>query len=122
MKNILAYLYEHIKIFHQKTYFEYNKHKKCKLLEDNGLDKNNMFLFQENQNSLNHQTDSQSAKLAVIAGAITTLGDVLATMASVLAIEETRQEQDDNKNIQKQLDYLTFEMEKIKKHLNLPRR
>jgi len=86
------------------------------------LDKNNMFLFQENQNSQNHQTDSQSAKLAVIAGAITTLGDVLATMASVLAIEETRQEQDDSNNIQKQIDYLTFEMEKIKKHLNLPRR
>lgn len=94
----------------------------------NDLDKNKNFLFHENQKSHNHQTDSQSAKLAVIAGAITTLGDVLATMASMLAIEEARQEQSENVNIgnsksmQKQLDYLTSEIEKIKKQINSPRR
>ena len=92
------------------------------------MDKNKNFLFHENKNSQNHQTESQSAKLALIAGAITTLGDVLATMAAVLAIEEERQEQSEkgnngnSKNMQKQLDYLTSEMEKIKKYLNLPRR
>ncbi|MGA3602960.1 hypothetical protein [Lysinibacillus agricola] len=46
----------------------------------------------KNQDSQNQQTDSQSAKLAVIAGAITTFGDALANIAAVLAIEEERQE------------------------------
>jgi hypothetical protein len=98
----------------------------------NSLNKNNLFLFHENQNgqnlqtdSQNLQTDSQSAKLAVIAGAITTFGDALSTMAAVLAIEEARQEQGDtgdNKNMQKQIDYLTSEIEKIKRQMNPPRR
>lgn len=64
----------------------------------------------------NLQADSESAKLAVIAGAITTFGDALSTMAAVLAIEEARQEQSntgDSKNMKKQIDYLTSEIEKI---------
>ena len=83
------------------------------------------FSFNENQDSQNFQTDSESAKLAVIAGVITTFGDALATIAAVLAIEEARQEQSsngDSKNMQKQIDHLTSEMEKIKRQMNLPRR
>ena len=66
------------------------------------------------------QTESQAAKLAVIAGAITTLGDGLATVAALLAIEEARQEESDtgnNKNMQKQIDYLSSEMEELKKQI-----
>ena len=89
------------------------------------MKKDNLFLFNENQDNQNLQTDSESAKLAVIGGAITTLGDALTTMAAALAIEEARQEQGktgDNKNIQKQIDYLTSEIEKIKRQMNRPRR
>ena len=96
-----------------------------KLLGVNGLNKKDMFSFHENQNSQSDQTVSQSAKLAVIAGAINTLGDALGTIASVLAIEEAQQEQNDNgnnKNMQKQLDYLTSEVEKIRKQMNSSRR
>lgn len=66
------------------------------------------------------QTESQSAKLAVIAGAITTLGDGLATVAALLAIEEARQEQSDtrdSKNMQKQIDDLSSEMEDLKRQI-----
>lgn len=73
------------------------------------------------------QTESQAAKLAVIAGVITTLGDGLATVAALLAIEEAQQEQTnsgENKNMQKQLDYLSSEMEELKKQIKrlTPRR
>lgn len=77
------------------------------------MKKGNLF-FNDNQDSQNLQTDSKSAKLAVIVGAITTLGDALSTMAAILAIEEARQEQDntgDSETMQKQIDYLTSEIE-----------
>ena len=48
------------------------------------------------------QNESQAAKLAVIAAAITTFGDALATVAAVLALEESRQDNSDsadNKNL-----------------------
>ena len=66
------------------------------------------------------QTDSQAAKLAAIAAAIVTLGDGLATVAVLLAIEEARQEQSDSgdsKNMQKQINYLTSEMEELKRQM-----
>ncbi|MEK3886864.1 hypothetical protein [Bacillus sp. FSL K6-3431] len=43
------------------------------------------------QNGQNLQPEGQAAKLAVIAGTITTLGDALATIAAILAIEESQQ-------------------------------
>lgn len=79
---------------------------------------NNNNNFQFDQGIL--QTESQSAKLAVIAGAITTLGDGLATVAALLAIEEARQEQSDagdSKNMQKQIDELSSEMEDLKRQM-----
>lgn len=88
---------------------------KKRFLEVNHLNNNN---FRFDQGIL--QTDSQSAKLAVIAGAISTLGDGLATVAAILAIEEARQEQSvsgDSKNMQKQIDYLSSEMEELKKQM-----
>jgi len=81
------------------------------------LNKNNKRFEQDNSDL---QTESQAAKLAVIAGAITTFGDVLATMAAVLAIEEARQEKNDsvdNNSVQKQIDYLSLEMERLKRQM-----
>ena len=49
----------------------------------------------------------------------------MTTMATALAIEEARQVQNDtgdNINMQKQIDYLTSEIEKIKKQMDRPRR
>ena len=88
------------------------------------MNNSNLFFSNQNQDSQN-QTDSESAKLAVIAGVITTFGDALSTLAAVLALEEARQEQNnagDSKNMQKQIDYLTSEIEKIKRQMNSPRR
>jgi len=81
------------------------------------LNKNNRGFEQDNSDL---QTESQAAKLAVIAGAITTFGDALATMAAVLAIEEARQEKNDsvdNNSVQKQIDYLSLEMERLKRQM-----
>ena len=81
------------------------------------MNKNNKRFEQDNSDL---QTESQAAKLAVIAGAITTFGDVLATMAAVLAIEEARQEKNDsvdNNSVQKQIDYLSLEMERLKRQM-----
>ena len=83
---------------------------------------NSNFFSNQNQDSQN-QTDSESAKLAVIAGVITTFGDALSTLAAVLALEEARQEQNnagDSNNMQKQIDYLTSEIEKMKRQMNSP--
>ena len=94
-------------------------------MEVNSLNKKNIFSPNENQGSQNLQTDSESDKLAVIAGVITTFGDALSTLAAVLAIEEARQEQSNNgdsKNMQKQINYLTSEIEKIKRQMNPPKR
>lgn len=85
-----------------------------------------------NKNNLNNrqdisdqQNDSQAAKLAVVAAAITTFGDALATVAAVLALEESRQDNSDsadNKNLQKQIDHLNEEMRKLKKQINSQKR
>lgn len=86
------------------------------------MNNNNLFLFNGNQDSQNPQIDSESAKLAVIAGVISTFGEALSTLSAVLAIEEERQEQGNTGNLQKQIDYLTSEMEKIKRQMNTPSR
>lgn len=71
---------------------------------------------------------SQAATLAVIAGLITTLGDGLATVAAALALQEAQQEAQqpvngggniDLQGINQQLNYLTKEVKKIKKTLNI---
>ena len=72
------------------------------------------------QNGQSPQPESQSAMLAVIGAAITTLGDGISTIAAILALEEQQQGNSndvDNKNMQKQIDYLTAEIKKIKKQL-----
>jgi len=71
--------------------------------------------------------DIQAAELAVIAGLLTTLGDGIATIAAVLALQEAEknsQSSNDNDasfdlgNIQKRLDSLERDMKQIKKILN----
>ncbi|MFJ7951864.1 hypothetical protein ACIQZG_10090 [Lysinibacillus sp. NPDC096418] len=65
--------------------------------------------------------ENDAAKLAVIAGIITTLGDGLATVAAIMALEEAQQpttSNDINSNkideLEKQVQYLTKELNKLK--------
>ncbi|WP_342601213.1 hypothetical protein MHB48_09595 [Psychrobacillus sp. FSL H8-0483] len=72
------------------------------------------------QNSPSLQTGNQSAVLAVIGSAISTLGDGISTISAILALEEQQQansNNNDNKDLQKQIDYLTAEVKKLKKQL-----
>ncbi|WP_342600985.1 hypothetical protein MHB48_08210 [Psychrobacillus sp. FSL H8-0483] len=66
----------------------------------------------------NTQNVSQAAKLAVIGAAIATVGDAISTIAAILALEDERQEQSDKADMQKQIDYLTTELEKLKNQGN----
>lgn len=81
-------------------------------------------VFNQDDNNENLQPVSESAKLAVIAGVVSTFGDLLSTISAVLAIEEERQAENnksdnsDNKSMQKQIDYLSSELEKLKKQVN----
>lgn len=82
----------------------------------------------KNNNQLNEflqGNENTAGKLAVIAGIVTTLGDALATMAAVLAIEEAQAQSgngngnngvsmDRFKELEKQVHYLTKEMNKLK--------
>ncbi|MGM9944944.1 MAG: hypothetical protein ACI33M_08375 [Lysinibacillus sp.] len=82
----------------------------------------------KNNNQLNdflQGNENNAAKLAVIAGIVTTLGDALATMAAVLALEEAQAQggngngsngvsMDQFKELEKQVRYLTKEMNKLK--------
>jgi len=74
-----------------------------------------------NRNSEGLESVSQAAKLAVIAGAITTLGDALATIAAGLALEDELKENESNSNdidkLQKQIDELNYEMKQLKRML-----
>ncbi|MGY4796071.1 hypothetical protein ACVNNN_13800 [Lysinibacillus fusiformis] len=74
-----------------------------------------------NRNSDGIESVSQAAKLAVIAGAITTLGDALATIAAGLALEDELKENESNSNdinkLQKQIDELNYEMKQLKRML-----
>ncbi|PLS18781.1 translation initiation factor 2 [Bacillus sp. M6-12] len=70
------------------------------------------------------QPENQSAVLAVIGAALSTLGDGISTIAAILALEESQQglqgnsNNDNYNNMQKQIDYLTTEHEKLKKQIN----
>ena len=84
----------------------------------------------KNNNELNEflqGNENTAAKLAVVAGIVTTLGDALATMAAVLALEEAQAQSgngngngnngvsmDRFKELEKQVHYLTKEMNKLK--------
>ena len=82
----------------------------------------------KNNNELNQflqGNENSAAKLAVIAGIVTTLGDTLATMAAFLALEEAQEQSgngngkngvsmDQFKELEKQVRYLTKEMTKLK--------
>lgn len=71
------------------------------------------------RNSEGTESVSQAAKLAVIAGAITTLGDALATIAAGLALEDELQvnqgKNNDIDKLQKQIDDLNYEMKQLKR-------
>jgi len=82
---------------------------------------NNKSIGQDNGNQLS----LQAAELAVVAEVISTLGDTISTISAILALEAERQEinndkkdREDNKNMQKQIDYLTSELEKLKYQVN----
>jgi hypothetical protein len=67
---------------------------------------------------------SQAATLEVIAGLFVTLSEGLATFATALAIQEVQQQANSNNSIDiqeihQQLNYLTKEMKKISKALNI---
>ena len=84
------------------------------------MNKNNNNLY---HNGFNLDNGNQSAKLAVIGGAISTLGDAISTLAAVLALEEASQGQNDNdnndmKDMKKQIKYLTNELNKLKSSSN----
>jgi hypothetical protein len=73
-----------------------------------------------NSNSDNNETIV--AKLAVLGGLLSTLGDAISTMSAVLALEELQQTQNnDNDNshriseLEKQIKYLTKEIDQQKK-------
>ncbi|MFJ7666713.1 translation initiation factor 2 [Lysinibacillus sp. NPDC097195] len=81
-----------------------------------------------NMNDLFAGVESEAAKLAIIGGLITTLGDGLTTLAAILALEETQQSNSSNDNnndnndsntkkleaLEKQVQYLTKELNKLK--------
>ena len=82
----------------------------------------------KNNNELNEflqGNENTAGKLTVIAGIVTTLGDALATMTAVLALEEAQAQSgngngnngvsmDRFKELEKQVRYLTKEMNKLK--------
>jgi len=70
----------------------------------------------------NNQNVSQAVKLAVIGAAIATVGDAISTIAAILALEDERQEQSEKADMQKQIDYLTTELEKLKNQGNNPKK
>lgn len=85
------------------------------------MNENNKKLSQEDQNQL----ALQAAELAVVGEVFSIIGDTLSAISAILALEVEQQEQNekendkkDNKNMQKQIDYLTTELEKIKKQVN----
>ncbi|WP_238602223.1 hypothetical protein [Lysinibacillus parviboronicapiens] len=67
----------------------------------------------------------QAAELAVVGEVLSTLGDTISTISTVLALEAELQQQNekendkkDNKDMQKQIDYLTTELENLKNQVN----
>lgn len=87
------------------------------------MNANNKGLGQGQDNS--DQLSLQAAELAVLGEIVSTLGDTISTISALLALEAERQEinndkknKEDNKNMQKQIDYLTTELEKLKYQVN----
>ncbi len=76
-----------------------------------------------NINDLLSNGENDAAKLAVIGGLITTLGDGLSTIAAMMALEEAKSKQSNTNNhsysnkideLEKQVQYLTKELNKLK--------
>ena len=68
-------------------------------------------------NLSNSNNETTVAKLAVLGGLLSTLGDAISTMAVVFALEELQQTQSNNNNdngkiskLEKQVKYLTKEI------------
>ena len=77
----------------------------------------------KSQNSIDNIPVSQAATIEVISGLFATLSEGLGTLATALAIQETKQQtytnQGDLQKIQEELQYLTKEVKKISKALDL---
>ena len=72
-----------------------------------------------NNGSINQDSTAiRAAELAVIDEVVSTVGDVISTIAAMLALEEERQDERDNNHMQKQIDDLTAEFENLKKQVN----
>ena len=71
-------------------------------------------------NDQNNQDSNtiRAAELAVLGEVLSTVGEVISTIAAVLALKEVLQEESNNKNMQKQIDYLTHEVKKLKQQVN----
>lgn len=74
-------------------------------------------LSHDKKNKRNLQVVSQAEKLAIIWEAVTKIGEAIASIAEVLAIEEEPHAKEKLK-MQKQIDCLTAENEKMKNQLN----
>lgn len=87
------------------------------------MNANNKGLGQGQDNS--DQLSLQAAELAVLGEIVSTLGDTISTISALLALEAERQEinndkknKEDNNDMQKQIVYLTTELEKLKYQVN----
>ena len=77
----------------------------------------------KSQNAIDNIPVSQAATIEVIAGLFATLSEGLGTLATALSIQETKQQtntnQADLQKIQEELHYLTKEVKKISKALDI---
>ena len=75
------------------------------------------------QNAIDNIPVSQAATIEVIAGLFATLSEGLGTLATAISIQETKQQtntnQADLQKIQEELHYLTKEVKKISKALDI---
>lgn len=88
------------------------------------MNKNNKRLSQGDQNEL----ALQAAELAVVGEVFSILGDTISAISAIIALEAEQQQQNekeneekDKKNMQKQIHYLTTEIEKLKNQVNRQR-
>lgn len=92
-------------------------------LGGNNLNKN------KDMTDLLSNSENDAAKLAVLAGIFSTLGDGLATIAAIMALEDAQQQSNNNNSnsnnnndgnsnkideLEKQVQYLTKELNKLK--------
>lgn len=77
----------------------------------------------KSQNSIDNIPVSQAATIEVISGLFATLSEGLGTLATALSIQEKKQQtntnQADLQKIQEELHYLTKEVKKISKALDI---